>query len=189
MRWVGGPSPLITRTAWEIFQRFGGWARPYYVLQGTAGGHRYKWHPWEQKLSEMVGGPKDTPAPGDLPYAEPDLRTWAAIKKADLANKYRMTLAEISKGTIAADRDAIEAAKHCTSELIKWMGDQVAAHADELTVALSRDSTIPRLAPTVTRDERIRLEGRYDPDHVNAEVAAEMVADMTGTYPELPDIR
>lgn len=179
-RWVDGPAPLITRTAWEIFQRFGGWARPYYVVQGSAGGHRYKWHPWEAKLSQMVGGPPDTPAPGDLPYAEPDLRTWAAIKKADLALKHRMTLTAIAGGVVAADLEATEAAKHCAAELLRWMGDQCEAHAGELSSALAKDSSTPRIAPFLTREDRARLEARYDPDRVAAEVSAELVADMTG---------
>ena len=39
--WVDGPAPHITKTQWELYRKFGGLAKPYWVVQGSGRGHRY----------------------------------------------------------------------------------------------------------------------------------------------------
>lgn len=146
--WVDGPAPSITRTAWEIFRVTGGWAKAYWVVQGPNGGHRFKLQRWEGVLSMLHGGKPDTPAPGDLPYAEPDERTFQKLREAAKWSEAALGAAMLStkhRGAVSAEEWAqIETA---AKGVLEWFGTATDKHADELKWALARDTGVARLGP------------------------------------------
>lgn len=84
-RWRGGANTYIDRATWELYQETGLYGRRWWTIQGHKGGHRFQWDPneVEARLSNMRGGPKQTPDPGALPYAEFDQRVLDRIAPLD----------------------------------------------------------------------------------------------------------
>ena len=171
MRWVGGTSPSITRQAWTLYRKYGGWARPLWVIQGKDGGHKYRFTQWESRLSAMVGGPQQPPAAGDLPYAEPDERTWEHVHLyADPA------LLKMYRGLVGfglrrpGDFDATDqkAAEFAAKEVLKSFGLRVSEHADELAWALKQQNV-----------NTSHVEGR---DGDLAEAEAHAIAELSDTF-------
>lgn len=174
-RWVDGPAPHITKTAWEIYRKFGGWAQPYWVLQGTNGGHRYKLFPWEKVLLHLATGRKDTAAPGDLPYCEPDQRTWDALWKAKASSDEAMKVAALAtkyRGKLDGE-DAVTVEKAARAFVASW-GESVAQHADEFAWALKRNQGMARTEAK---------EADYSADE--DELVHELMHEWTGNVPKL----
>ena len=176
-QWVDGPAPLITRTQWEIYRQFGGWAQPYWVLQGPNGGHRYKLFPWEQVLLHLATGRKDVAKPGELPYCEPDQRTWDALwqakertdeamKVAALATKYRGKL----------DLEDAMLVEKAARDFVKSWGESIAQHADEFAWALKRN---PSMARSHATPEMLGDAAKDEEDLVH-----ELMHDWTGNVPD-----
>lgn len=84
-RWRGGANAYIDRATWELYQETGLYGRRWWTIQGHKGGHRFQWDPseMEARLSDMRGGPRQTPDPGDLPYAPLDQRVLDRIAPLD----------------------------------------------------------------------------------------------------------
>ncbi|MHB1310635.1 MAG: hypothetical protein ACYC3L_01370 [Gemmatimonadaceae bacterium] len=143
MRWVGGPAPGITRQAWTLYRKHGGWARPLWVIQGKDGGHKYRFTQWESRLSKMAGGPEQPPIAGDLPYAEPDERTWNNVhlySDPQLAKMYRGLVDFGMRRPGDLDPTDKRAAEFAAKEVLKSFGLKMMEHADELTWALKRQN-------------------------------------------------
>jgi hypothetical protein len=73
----------IDRTQWLLYRETGCYGSPYWVVQGTNGGHLRRFTPTQAALSKLEGGWTEPPAPGDLPFALPDNRTWKALREMD----------------------------------------------------------------------------------------------------------
>lgn len=67
---IRNPDCLITERAYHLYKETRCWGRPYWVIQGTRGGHKRWFSPVEKKFLKLAGLPHEPPAPGDLPYAE-----------------------------------------------------------------------------------------------------------------------
>jgi len=90
-RWksYGGPS----LRQWELFQEFRCLSRRVWVVQGPNGGHPFELSQAERMFKRALGlDDADTPAPGSLPYAEPDRRTWRRVAELDRLRKWQSTL-------------------------------------------------------------------------------------------------
>lgn len=173
--WVDGPAPNITRTAWEIYQKFGGWAQPFWVLQGENGGHRYRLHSWERVLLYLATGKKDVAAPGDLPYCEPDQRTWAALWQAKLRNDEVQKVAMLAtKYRGELDGEDAQLVDQAVREYVRSWGESVGQHADELAWALRRNTSLPRTH--AVEDDRESDE---------EELMRELRHEWTGNVPKL----
>lgn len=139
--WVDGPAPGITRQMWELYRKHGAWCRTLWIVQGEHGGHKYRYTDWESRLARLAGLPPQPPAAGDLPYAEPDERTWDC-----LAVYADPTLLKVYRGLTEhglrrpGDFDATDkaAAEFAARQVLKSFGAEVAEHADELCWALRR---------------------------------------------------
>lgn len=83
----------IDRRQWQIYQETGLFGFPYWVVQGPDGGHLRRFTHVQRALSKMEGGWTEPPAPGDLPYAVPDQRTWRALALLDELAKYEGLIA------------------------------------------------------------------------------------------------
>lgn len=160
-RWVDGPAPLITRTAWTIYQTEHGWARPLWVVQGPRGGHKYRLTTWEAQLSKAAGGPEDTPDPGALPYAEPDQQTWQGVQlyaDPEIMRQYRGVIDFAERRPWDIDDDDRRAAVFAAEQVLKAFGLGIAAHADELASALRRTPEIPRATTAEIAADRTDIE-------------------------------
>lgn len=156
-RWVDGPAPGITRQAWELYRKYGGWARPLFVIQGTTGGHKYRYTAWESRLARAAGALPDPPPAGDLPYAEPDARTWEHLQLWSdpfLLKMYRGLVGYGLKKPGDIDSTDAKAAAFAATEILKSFGLKARAHADELAWAMRKnDAHIPR--QLTDRSERL----------------------------------
>ena len=170
--WDGGPASGITRSQWEIYRACGRYGRPFWVVQGDKGGHKYRLNRWESRLSVLCGGPRDTPNPGDLPYAEPDERTWSALAAADRMRDNERTLDWLLKHGHELTPDELQAATKVATEVLQWTGLSIAEHADELAWTLKNDSTIPRPKAGAVMEE-------LDEDTVMHDLTTDLVRDMT----------
>lgn len=174
-RWVDGPAPDITRTAWEIHQRFGGWAQPYWVLQGANGGHRYKLFPYERVLLNLATGRRDVAAPGDLPYCEPDARTWEALWTARERTDEAMKLASLAtKYQGKLDGEDAQTVERAAREFVASWGESIAQHADEFAWALRKNPGMAR-----SKGE----EADYDAEE--EALVQDLMHEWTGNVPKL----
>ena len=139
-RFVRGSDLDITQRAWELFrelkeQGLPGWGRPWWVIQGTKGGHKRWFSATEKKMLRLNGLPSDPPAPGELPYADFDHRVMAAIARHDTLRKAHGNLGNMRAEAGRADR---ELEKQWRIELLKWLSDQVADIAPDVHKALMK---------------------------------------------------
>lgn len=149
--WVDGPRETrgISYQTWKAYQETGCYGRIWWVIQGTQGGHRRMYDQIEEAVAKASGLELEPPIMGSLPYAEPDNRTWDAIRTAE---QMRGGLAFISKlqdnpeAYAALDKQRAEEAMVVMGQ---WLDRQVEPHADPLHWALRRtsDSEIARTTP------------------------------------------
>lgn len=76
--------PGISRRQWHFYRDTGCLIKPYWVVQGKRGGHKLNMTHSEERIIELKGGVPKPPAPGDLPYAAPDRRTFNMLAKLDM---------------------------------------------------------------------------------------------------------
>lgn len=145
-RWTGGPPSAagVSKWTYELYQATGRFHRLYWIVQGGFGGHRYKYTPQESRVSVLHGGPEQPPAPGELPYAEPDHRTFARIGAADQLRRWRGVKDFTARD--GRDLDRLEAAQSDAyqEQLWAWLDGQLGEPADKLRFELRRRSEIPR---------------------------------------------
>ena len=141
MRWVDGPSRLISRQSWELYRTHGAYARRLWVIQGSNGGHKYRFANWESRLSKMAGGPMNPPRAGELPYAEPDNRTFEGVKlyaDPELLKAYSGLVQYGLRRPFDLDAADKRACEFAAMELLKGFGLRIAEDADELAWALKK---------------------------------------------------
>jgi len=135
---------VISRRQWLLYRETGLYGRPLWVVQGSHGGHKREWSEVEQTvIGMMTGQPEaiDPPAPGDLPYAEPDERTIVALRGLDLSEKFGSLLHLVSQDEqLRASLDSREraTAKAMAEQLWGWLRTQV-AESLTLTRAMVND--------------------------------------------------
>lgn len=174
--WRGGATVYVRPIQWDLYRLTGQLATPFWVIQGPNGGHRFSLNPWESRLSQLVGGPADTPCPGDLPYAEPDERTWARLAESDQVRRYQKIIEYGMRRPMDLDAEDEAACEHAARKVVEWFGLRAAEDSDEMAFALRR-SDIPRPAS-------------WDNQHIEPDTAAaiettvrEVVRDLR-TQPE-----
>lgn len=152
---VRNPDCLITERAYWLFRETACWGRPFWVIQGTGGGHKRWFSPLEKKCLKLAGLPAQAPDPGDLPYAPFDQRTIAALTKHDLlqatagglASQRRLLAGTASSARLEADE------RRFRVDLVKWLANQVTDIAPDVTRAL-RASDGARSAKTALEMDR-----------------------------------
>ena len=70
--------------------------RPAWVVQGSEGGHAYRYTAEESQWARWLGRPEAPPAPGDLPYAPVDQRVIGRLRARDRARLAHASLAAAS---------------------------------------------------------------------------------------------
>ena len=131
--WKGGAARLIDRETWKIFQETGAYGTRYWVVQGSAGGHKYRWDTTESRVSQLMGGPKDTPPPGDLPYANFDKRCFYKIAEQDRVRAWKQVIQFCERSHDTMDSEEQEAKVETQKLLWEWLKSQTANSLDSIT--------------------------------------------------------
>ena len=178
--WVDGPAPHITKTQWELYHQFGGLAKPYWVLQGSEGGHRYELHKYERVLLYLATGRRDVFPAGDLPYCEPDQRTWTNLREAKARNDEVLKLALLAtKYRPSLETEDAKMVEAAARQFVASWGERVAQHADEFAWAMRRESGL-------SRSNASDLQAGGDDAADEAALVHELMHDWTGTVPKDP---
>lgn len=136
-RFVSSAQP-VSRRQWLLYREYECYGRPYWVVQGERGGHRYQLDPIEKQVVEMHGG-TDVPNPGALPYAPLDLRVVHAVAPYELMQNYTKMLDYCARSGEQLDAEEEEARVAARWELWKWLEHQVIDPAvDDLGRAWAR---------------------------------------------------
>ena len=152
-RFVRERTLSVTRQQWQFHADTGLYGRTVWVCQGGKGGHKRFWSDVEQNLAymtysddwEVLGiapGDLQPPAPGELPYAEPDERTIAALRALDLVHRFGDVLRHVTdyqERTDMLDRREKSIAEEMARQLWYWLDDQVGETLDLITRAQAQE--------------------------------------------------
>lgn len=119
-------------------------ALPYWVVQGTNGGHRRRYTQIEQQWAAMVKQPETPPETGDLPYAPLDQRVFRRLRAFDRAMRAYRDLASCYD----AEKEGAEIAYR--TALADYVDTGFASRFDELSRA-RRASLIDELPRDFTK--------------------------------------
>lgn len=124
--WISRAPMGVTRRKWELYQQYHAEARLFWIIQGSGGGHKYRVQDLtERKVRQMCGLSADTPAPGDLPFAEYDWRVADNLLDLDDVRKYTAVANLLARNGDTMDRDERQAAEDARKALLRWWGKQV----------------------------------------------------------------
>ena len=173
-RWLDGPNPAtlgywdkkasewvslappISRRQWAVWQKTQCFMDPYWVVQGSGVGHKYRLSRQEAIVSALHGGQKDTPAPGELPYAEPDERMFGLLAQEDLVRKHLMGLnwVERNGGKQTPQQAALN--EHMRDQVWNWLSQQAGEWAEQLSAHAYKD--VWESAPVANNDPSEQAE-------------------------------
>ncbi len=138
-RWVTH-LPGVTRRQWHFYHDTGNHLRPYWVVQGSRGGHRVQFNFAERRVIDMNGGDPSPPTPGDLPYSEPNTRTFSELGKRDLLRNHAFAIDFMENAPERMDADEQRGLEEMRKMLWDGISDQVGGYADEMAFHLDMDA-------------------------------------------------
>lgn len=105
-------SPFVSDVQWEMHRVHGGYARPFWVLQGEQGGHQVAFSPWQQNVLMKKGLPTEPPGLGDLPFAPFDGRVARHLTHLNRLHQFENQMDRLresgSKAAADAQMDALQ---------------------------------------------------------------------------------
>lgn len=123
---------MLTHYQWDLYQRFGCFAQPFWIVQGAKGGHKRQFNDIETRLLAGMGLPTTPPLAGDLPYAPVDNRTIDALVPLDEMRMWAKAKDLYERTPDDFDRDEAEALERGSKRLEQWLADQVAHAFDDV---------------------------------------------------------
>lgn len=96
----------VSDTQHEMFRLYRGYARPFWVLQGDAGGHQVKFSPQQSEALVRMGLPSEPPRIGDLPPCPFDQR---AIRQLQHLNRLHQMEDSIDRLRASGSPEAAQA--------------------------------------------------------------------------------
>ena len=144
-RWEGGASRFVTGYQWRMYRDTGLYVTPWWVIQGSRGGHRYKWE--KEEVASLVASIKglgdQPPCAGDLPYAPFDQRVLRAIRGEWMAKRASDMLRSLSDRKDSMALEERDEAEKVARALWDWTGDQAEAlwneGADAIPIVLEME--------------------------------------------------
>lgn len=123
----------VSRRQWHYYRETGNYLRPYWVVQGLNGGHRYQWTFAEKSIIRLNGGNPEPPYPGQLCYATPDERTFAEIAKLDMLKKFVYSIDYMDKQAIRVrEQWELDATEEMRRHVWASISEQVRGYSEEL---------------------------------------------------------
>jgi hypothetical protein len=127
---VSTAPPGVSRRQWEYYRETGCLLWPLWVVQGSGGGHQYRFSHLETEILKELGHDPALLIPGDLPYADPDARTWARIEALDRMKLYGFVLGQVEKVGVQLDQEERDSAVRLRTELSKFLDEQFGEAAE-----------------------------------------------------------
>jgi hypothetical protein len=122
----------LTWRQWQLYERFGGIGQPYWIVEGTRGGHLRRFSDLEQRLLRATGLPDTPPVIGSQPYAPVDQRVIRAVAQRDTMRLWAKAKALYERSPDDFDRDDRDALARGEQALTRWLTDQVAEAFDDV---------------------------------------------------------
>lgn len=164
----------ITQDQWTIGRAARAHANLFWIVQGSFGGHKVRFNPFEQVLLRTAGRPQELPAPGDLRYVGWDGRVLHQLaEQARLAETCRTIAAgavDLEARTEVhhyAERKARESIAR--AQILRWLDAQL-ARGVESAKNLWRPSDLAEGDP-ITDREMADAEADFVADTTTVEVA------------------
>lgn len=152
---------LVSQWQWELFRSTGCYVVPYWVIQGTHGGHLWMFPPAYQLLLRMSGRPLSPPAPGSLPYAPWDNRVRAQLGRErtlrEWLERQQMTRDRTQKTAQDHKREDVALEKEGRRQLLAWLDEQMGLASDALGTHLAKQD-LPTTPEGVVTDEQLEAE-------------------------------
>ena len=137
-------APPISKRQWEYYQKTKCLLIPHWVIQGTEGGHKYRFNSVEQKILKLKGKDPTPWAPGDLPYAAPDERTFKKLLEADLMRRFQYTTNYLENTEQRLKDDERALLVEMRERVWNWLGEQVREPSSKIA-HLQRKNEFPDL--------------------------------------------
>lgn len=153
--WRGGTVGAINRRQWELFRETGCYATMYWIIQGTQGGHKRRHTTTEQKVLEAAGLPGTPSDPGALPFAEPDNRTWDALRLTDRMVMAGALVAAVGDKPERFDAEVQEGERAARRLILDYLGARTAEGMQDAGRAFRR----------VLSERRRALDDKRHVDH------------------------
>ena len=131
---------IVSLTQWQIFRETGLYSHRFWIIQGDRGGHKWMLSAAEQNFAKSYGIENaDTPAPGDLPYADYDQRVFNKIAEIDRLHKWdeqiRWDKRQVRKTDaglyVMRDRNAEK--RQYNEQMMKWLETQIEDTVDDMS--------------------------------------------------------
>lgn len=148
-RWRGGLCKETDYAQWRLFQRTGHFGKRWWTIQGDAGGHRHRLDETESRVLRIMtrGAVTDTPAPGDLPYAEWDQRVFMKVAQLDRVRMWKGVTDYVHRNEATLDALERDEGQRAQAALWSWLESQVKGTVDKIgtTGAQKLKEAAPRL--------------------------------------------
>ena len=134
---------------WKLFQETGHLGKRWWCIQGDQGGHRHALDAVEQRVLRIMtkGRVSDTPAPGDLPYADFDARTFHKVAALDKVRLWKGVTDYVHRNHATMDAAERDEGEQAQQALWSWLESQVGRTVQ----------TIGRAGVTALRDAAPRV--------------------------------
>ena len=151
-----GRKQIVSAYQWEMYRTERVWARPFWCLQGNAGGTPAMYTDLEKAMLKATGQPVDVPPPGLMAYAPWDSRAKAAVVKRDRLLKENMSLARLMQaGDSAAVKAEMEmAAKEARKAFFDWWSETMIEQTEFLTWYTRKTEADRTLRPASSAETR-----------------------------------
>lgn len=140
-------SPPMLRQQWELSQRYGCWAQPFWIIQGARGGHKRRFSATETNLLKIAGLPITPPDAGDLPYAPWDTRVVHQLAQLDDMRRWEKCEDFASRKWDTLDAEEQAAVKDMRKAHLKWLDTQVERAIDSVRTTDMEIPTSHDVAP------------------------------------------
>ena len=128
----------LTWRQWKLYERFGSIAQPFWIVQGSTGGHKRQFNQVESRLLGALGLPTEAPLAGALPFAPVDSRVIRQLVPLDamrMWSKARELYERTPDDFDAEERDAL---RKGSAQLSSWLGEQVGHAIDDVVTYRKR---------------------------------------------------
>lgn len=150
---------ILTWRQWQLFERFGCIAQPYWIVQGHRGGHKRQFTQIEARTLRAMNLPDEPPTAGDLPFAPVDQRVIRALIPLNAMRVYAKAKALYERTPDDFDAEERDAVVRGSQQLNAWLSEQVAqAFDDVLTYRRRPHDLFERVGGAVPDLERLESE-------------------------------
>jgi hypothetical protein len=131
-----GRERMVSAFQWEMYRREKVWARPFWCIQGDAGGTPLVYTELEQDLLKMKGQPSNPPHLGALSFAPWDARVERALAQRDRlwkaqGNVERMRRDNADPAKVAAEYEAMK--REFRKQFLDWWSEQLTEQTEFLS--------------------------------------------------------